>query len=77
MPLMLLGHALQGLVFRKCGQKSKTSERNLIFSNKTAGRERVKPGPGPQLSVLPRTSESACRKYAANSGTFEHAAFFD
>lgn len=34
MPLMLLGHALQGLVFRKCGQKSKTSERNLIFAKK-------------------------------------------
>ena len=46
-----------------------------IFTNKTAGRERVKPGPGPQLSVLPLTSESTCRKYAANSGTFEHAAF--
>ena len=54
MPLMLLGHALQGLVFRKCGQKSKTSERNLIFANKTAGRERVKPGPGsPDLGFTP------------------------
>lgn len=73
---MLLEHALQGRVFRKCGEKSKTSERNPIFANKTAGRGRVKPGLGLPISVLPRTSENACRKYAAKSETLEHAAFF-
>ena len=56
--------------------KSKTSEHNPIFANKTAGRGRVKPGSGRPISVLPRTSESARRKYAAKSETLEHAAFF-
>ena len=56
MLLMLLEHALQGLVFLKCGENSEASEHNPIFINKTAGRGRVKPGPGPQISVLPRTS---------------------
>ena len=73
----LLGgvNAMVGFVFRKCGEKSKTSEHNLIFVNKTAGRGSLKQGSGRLISVLPRTSESTCRKYAANSGTFEHAAF--
>lgn len=62
--------------FRKCGEKSEIAEHNPIFANKTADRGRVKPGSGPQISVLPRTSESACRKYAANSGTHEHIALF-
>lgn len=73
---MLLEHALQGLVFRKCGQKSKTSEHNPIFANKTAGRGSLKLGSGRTISVLPRTSESARRKYAPNSGTSEHNALF-
>ena len=77
MPLMLLEHALQGLVFRKCGEKSKTSEHNPIFANKTAGRGCLKQGSGRPISVLPRTSESARRKYAANSGNLEHTAFFE
>ena len=77
MPLMMLERALQGLVFRKCGEKSKTSERSLIFANKTAGRGSLKRGSGRPISVLPRTSESTCRKYAANSGIPEHTAFFE
>lgn len=39
-------------VFRKCGKKSETSERNPIFGNKTAGRGSVKPGSGRQISVF-------------------------
>ena len=73
---MLLEHALQGLVFRKCGKKSETSEHNSIFGNKTAGRGSVKPGSGRSISVFPRTSGTARRKYAANSGTHEHTALF-
>lgn len=73
---MLLEHVLQVLVFRKCGEKSKPSDRNAIFAIKTAGRGRVKPGSVPQISVLPRTSGIARRKYAANSGTSEHTALF-
>lgn len=42
--------------FRKCWDKSKTSEHNSIFANKTADRGRVKPGSAPQIPVLPRTS---------------------
>lgn len=56
--------------------KSETSERNPIFANKTAGRGRVKPGSGRPISVLPRTSGIAARKYAANSGSSEHNALF-
>ena len=63
-------------VFRKCGEKSETSEHNHIFGNKTAGRGSVKPGSGRSISVFPRTSGTARRKYAANSGTHEHAALF-
>lgn len=33
--------------FRKCWEKSKTSDYNSIFANKTAGRGRVKPGSAP------------------------------
>ena len=42
--------------FRKCGEKSETSEHNSIFGNKTAGRGSAKPGSGRPISVLPRTS---------------------
>lgn len=63
-------------VLRKCGEKSETSEHNQIFGNKTAGRGSVKPGSGRSISVFPRTSGTARRKYAANSGTHEHAALF-
>lgn len=74
--LLLLEHALQGLVFRKCGEKSEISEHNPIFGNKTAGRGSVKPASGRPISVLPRTSGIAARKYAANSGTLEHTGIF-
>lgn len=63
-------------VFRKCGEKSETSEHNQIFGNKTAGRGSIKPGSVRPISVLPRTSGISARKYAANSGTHEHAALF-
>lgn len=63
-------------VFRKCGEKSETSEHNQIFGNKTAGRVSVKPGSVRPISVYPRTSGTARRRYAANSGTHEHAALF-
>ena len=43
-------------VFRKCGEKSKTSEHNPIFTNKTAGRGSAKPGSGRSISVFPSTS---------------------
>lgn len=74
---MLQENMMQGLVFRKCGEKLKTSEHNLIFGNKTAGRGSIKQGSGRLISVLPRTSEIAGRKYAANSGTPEHAVIFE
>lgn len=63
-------------VFRKCGKKSETSERNPIFGNKTAGRGSLKQGSGWQTLDFYRTSGTARRKYAANSGTHEHAALF-
>ena len=65
------------LYFRKCGEKSETAEHNQIFGNKTAGRGSIKQGSGRLISVLPRTSEIARRKYAANSGTPEHTAIFE
>lgn len=42
--------------FPEVREKSETSEHNPIFGNKTAGRGRVRPRSGPQISVLPRTS---------------------
>lgn len=54
-------------VFRKCGKKSETSERNPIFGNKTAGRGSLKEGSGWQTSDFYRTSGTARRKYAAKS----------
>lgn len=39
-------------LFRKCGEKSETSECNPIFGNKTAGRGRLKQGPGRQTLVF-------------------------
>lgn len=53
--------------FRKCGEKSEIAEHNPIFGNKTAGRGNAKPGSGRPISVLPRTSGIAARKYAVNS----------
>lgn len=73
---MLLEHALQGLIFRKCGEKSKTSKHNLIFANKTAVRGSVKQGSGRPISVFPRTFGTTRRKYAVNSGIYEHTALF-
>lgn len=46
------------------------------FTNKTAGHRSSKPGSGRSISVFPRTSGTARRKYAANSGTHEHTALF-
>lgn len=63
-------------LFRKCGEKPETTERNPIFGNKTADRECPKPGSGLPISVFRRTSGNARRKYAANFGTLEHAALF-
>ena len=62
--------------FRKCGEKSETSEHNRFFTNKTAGRGRPKRGPGLSISVFHRTSGNARRKYAANFGTLDHTALF-
>lgn len=39
-------------LFRKCGEKSETSECNPIFGNKTAGRGRLKQGSGRQVLVF-------------------------
>ena len=52
------------------------AERNPFFGNKTAGQRSSKQGSGRQCSDFPRTSGIARRKYAANSGTLEHTAFF-
>ena len=62
--------------FRKCGEKSETSEHKPNFGNKTAGRGCLKQGPSRQISVFHRTSGNARRKYAANFETLEHAALF-
>lgn len=73
---MSLERAMQSLVFRKCEEKSETSEHKPIFGNKTAGRVAAKLGSGRLISDFPRTSEIARRKYAANSGTPEHTSIF-
>lgn len=44
-------------LFRKCGEKSETSEHKLIFGNKTAGLGCLKLGSGRQVSVFHPTSE--------------------
>lgn len=62
--------------FRKCGEKSETSEHKPNFGNKTAGRGRLKQGSGLSISVFHRTSGNARRKHAANFGTLEHTAHF-
>lgn len=43
---------MQSRVFRKCGEKSKTSEHNPIFGNKTAGRGSAKLGSGRPISIF-------------------------
>lgn len=75
-PPVSLEHAMRGLVFRKCGEKSKTVRYKPIFGSKTAGRGNMKQGSGRLISDFPRTSEIARRKYAANSGTPEHTTLF-
>lgn len=45
-------------------------------STKSQVAEGVKPGLGPQISVLPRTFGSARRKYAANFGNLERTTIF-
>lgn len=62
--------------FRKCGEKSETSEHKPNFGNKTAGRGRLKQGSGLSISVFHRTSGNARRKHAANFGTLEHIVLF-
>lgn len=74
---LLQENMMQGLVFRKCGEKSETSEHNLIFGNKTAGRGSTKQGSGRRILDFPRTSEIVRRKYVANSETPKHAAIFE
>ena len=63
-------------VLRKCGEKSETFEHNQIFGIKTAGRGSAKSGSGRLFLIFHRTSGTARRKYAANSGTHEHTALF-
>lgn len=65
-----------GLRISEVLEKNRKPPSATRFSNKTAGCGRLKSGPGSQISVLHRTSASACRKYAANSGNPEHTAFF-
>lgn len=62
--------------FRKCGEKSETSERKPNFGNKTAGRGSLKQEFGLPISDFHRTSGIVRRKYAVNSGTLEHAVLF-
>lgn len=63
-------------LFRKCGEKSETSEHKQNFGNKTAGRGKLKQEPGLSISVFHRTSGNARRKYTANFGTLEPTAHF-
>lgn len=44
--------------FRKCWEKSKTSEYNSIFANKTAGRGRVNRGLAPRPPFYPALPEA-------------------
>lgn len=44
--------------FRKCGEKSETSEHKPNFGNKTAGRGKLKQGSVLSISVFHRTSET-------------------
>lgn len=62
--------------FRKCGEKSETSEHKQNFGNKTAGRGKLKRGSGLSISVFHRTSGNDRRKYAAYFGTLEHIVLF-
>ena len=63
----LLGgvNAMVGLVFRKCGEKSKTSEHNPIFANKTAGRGSLKQIPEPSSTLPFSRKETAGRSVVA------------
>lgn len=64
------------VLFGSAGKKSETSEHTPIFGNKTAGRGRLKRGPGRPISSFHRTSGIARRTYAANFGTLEHIVLF-
>ena len=44
-------------VFRKCGEKSETSEHNSIFGNKTAGSGSAKPGSDRPILIFPALPE--------------------
>lgn len=62
--------------FPEVREKSETFERKAFFGNKTAGRGRVRARSGRPISVFPRTSGIAARKYAANLAIPEHTALF-
>lgn len=76
MPPLLLEPSMRSRYFGSAEKKSETSEHNLIFGNKTAGRGRLKQETGLSISDFHRTFGIAQRKYAANSGMLEHAAVF-
>ena len=72
MPLMLLEHALRGLEYQRCGEKSETSEHSPIFSNKTAGRGCLKQGSGRPILVfpaLPETPNGSMRQISESPST--------
>ena len=57
---------MQSRIFRKCGEKSETSERNPIFGNKTAGRGSVKPGSDRPILIFPALPEPLARNMRQN-----------
>ena len=72
MPLMLLEHALRGLEYQRCGEKSETSEHGPIISNKTAGRGCLKQGSGRPILVfptLPETPNGSMRQISESPST--------
>ena len=63
-------------VLRKCGKNIGNLRAQPDFGNKTAGRGSLKQGSVRQISDFYRTSGIIFPKYAANSGTREHAVLF-
>lgn len=62
--------------FGSAGKNRKPPSTTGFFTNKTAGRGRLKQGSGLSIFVFHRTSGIARRKYAANFGTLEYTALF-
>lgn len=75
MPPLSLEHAIQGLVFRKCGEKSKTAEHNAFLRTKPQVAEGQNRGLVGRSRIFPALPDGISRKYAAIPVTPEHTAY--